>query len=196
MTQFFPSDSAALFYDLAAILWILSEVVGGGIIPHLHRRGTKIERRDTGSQFLIIGCILLSIVIAFTFAGSGIAMLPGFISYAGSALMLAGIVIRQWSIAVLGNFFSPAVGIQKGQKVVNRGPYRLVRHPSYTGAFLIITGVGLALRSWGAVLVILFITGLAYGYRIRMEEKVLVSELGDEYVQYKKKTKKLIPYIL
>lgn len=196
MTQFFPSDSAALFYDLAAILWILSEVVGGGIIPHLRRRGTKIERRDTGSQFLIIGCILLSIVIAFTFAGSGIAMLPGFISYAGSALMLAGIVIRQWSIAVLGSFFSPAVGIQKGQKVVNRGPYRLVRHPSYTGAFLIITGVGLALRSWGAVLVILFITGLAYSYRIRMEEKVLVSELGDEYVQYKKKTKKLIPYIL
>jgi protein-S-isoprenylcysteine O-methyltransferase Ste14 len=53
-----------------------------------------------------------------------------------------------------------------------------------------------SLRSWGAVLVILFITGLAYSYRIQMEEKVLISELGDEYVQYTKVTKKLIPYIL
>ncbi|MGA2934062.1 MAG: isoprenylcysteine carboxylmethyltransferase family protein [Methanomicrobiales archaeon] len=196
MAQFFLSASAELFYDLVASLWILSEVVGGGIIPHLRRRGTKIERRDKGSQFLIIGCILLSIAISFTFAASGIALLPGFISYTGSALMLAGIAVRQWSIAVLGSFFSPTVGIQKGQKVVNRGPYRLVRHPSYTGALLIIVGVGLALRSWGAVLVILFITGLAYSYRIQMEEKVLISELGDEYVQYTKVTKKLIPYIL
>jgi protein-S-isoprenylcysteine O-methyltransferase Ste14 len=177
-------------------LWILSEVAGGGIIPHLRRRGSKIERRDRGSQFLIIGSIFLSIVVAFNFAGSGIALLPGFISYIGTGLILAGIALRQWSIAVLGSFFSPTVGIQKGQRVVNRGPYRLVRHPSYSGAFLIIAGIGLALRSWGAVLVILLITGLAYGYRIRMEERVLVSELGDEYVRYRKTTKMLIPYIL
>ncbi len=110
--------------------------------------------------------------------------------------MLAGIAVRQWSIAVLGRYFSPTVGIQKGQKVVNSGPYRLVRHPSYTGGLLIITGVGLALRSWGAVLVILVITGFAYGYRIEMEERVLVSELGEAYVQYQKTTKMLIPYIL
>ena len=196
MAQFFLADSAELFYDIAAALWILSEVVGAGIIPHLRRQGLKIERRDRGSQFLFIGSVLFSIVIAFTFAGSGIALLPGFVSYAGSALMLLGIVIRQWSIAVLGRFFSPTVGIQKGQKVVDRGPYRLVRHPSYTGAFLIVIGVGLALRSWGAVLVILVITGLAYRYRMRMEEDVLVSEFGDDYVRYMGRTKRLIPYIL
>ncbi len=84
MTQLFPSDLASNLYSLAAALWILSEVVGGGIIPRLRRHGSKIERRDRGSPFLIIGCILLSIVIAFAFAASGIALLPGFISYAGS----------------------------------------------------------------------------------------------------------------
>jgi protein-S-isoprenylcysteine O-methyltransferase Ste14 len=196
MAQLFLSDSAELYFDLVVSLWILSEVVGGGIIPYLRRQGSKIERRDRGSRLLIVGCIFLSIAIAFTFAASGIALLPGFLSYAGTTLMLAGIVLRQWSMAVLGRFFTLAIGIQKGQKVVNSGPYRLVRHPSYTGAFLIVIGVGLALRSWGAVLVILFITGIAYGYRIRMEERVLVSELGDEYVQYRKTTKMFIPYIL
>jgi len=196
MAQLFPSDLASNFYGLVSSLWILSEVVGGSIIPRLRRRGARIEKRDRGSQFLIIGCIFLSIGIAFTFAAFGITILPGWVSYTGISFMLAGIALRQWAIAVLGGFFSQSVGIQKGQKVVNGGPYRLIRHPSYTGALLIISGVGLALRSLVAVLFILCIAGSAFGYRIRMEEQVLVSELGDEYVQYTKTTKMLIPYIL
>lgn len=196
MVQLFPSDLAALAYDIVLILWFLSELVGGRIIPALRRRGTKIERRDNGSALFIVGGIILSVFIAYSFAASGIAMLPGWVSWVGIALMLAGIIIRQWSIAVLGRYFSPVVGIQEGQKVVKTGPYRLVRHPSYTGALLIIVGIGLALQSWGAVLVLLVISGLSYGYRIKREEKVLVSELGDEYIQYMKTTKKIIPYII
>ena len=195
MAQFFPSDQAALLYNLAAILWILSEIVGSFLIPSLRRRGAKIESQDQGSRFLIIGSIFLSIGIAFSFAALGIARLPDWISYAGSALMLAGIGLRQWSIAVLGGYFSQSVGIQKGQKVVSRGPYRLIRHPSYTGALVIVTGVGLALRSLGAVVVVLVLVGLAFRHRIRTEEQVLASGLGDAYVQYSKRTKRLIPYI-
>jgi protein-S-isoprenylcysteine O-methyltransferase Ste14 len=196
MVQFFPTELANLLYNIVVVLWVLSEIVGGRIVPALRRRGTKIERRDRGSALLIIGGIFLSIAIALLFASNGIAMLPGWVSYVGIALMVAGIIVRQWAIAVLGRYFSPVVGIQEGQKVVKTGPYRLVRHPSYTGALLIIVGVGLALQSWGAVLVLLLVFGITFGYRIRMEEKVLVSELGDEYVQYKKTTKRIIPYII
>jgi protein-S-isoprenylcysteine O-methyltransferase Ste14 len=196
MVQFFPTELANLLYNIVVVLWVLSEIVGGRIVPALRRRGTKIERRDRGSALLIIGGVFLSIAIAFLFASNGIAMLPGWVSYVGIALMVAGIIVRQWAIAVLGRYFSPVVGIQEGQKVVKTGPYRLVRHPSYTGALLIIVGVGLALQSWGAVLVLLLVFGITFGYRIRMEEKVLVSELGDEYVQYKKTTKRIIPYII
>jgi protein-S-isoprenylcysteine O-methyltransferase Ste14 len=196
MVQFFPTELANLLYNIVVVLWVLSEIVGGRIVPALRRRGTKIERRDRGSALLIIGGVFLSIAIAFLFASNGIAMLPGWVSYVGIALMVAGIIVRQWAIAVLGRYFSPVVGIQEGQKVVKTGPYRLVRHPSYTGALLIIVGVGLALQSWGAVLVLLLVFGITFGYRIRMEEKVLVSELGDEYVQYMKTTKRIIPYII
>ena len=192
----FPSDLAALVFEIVVIIWVGSEIVGGGIIPRLRRRGTRIKRRDRGTCFAIIGGVWLSVFIALFFGGMDLARLPGWVTWVGFALMLIGIFIRQWAIAVLGSYFSPAVGTQAGQKVVKTGPYRLVRHPAYTGALLIMVGVGLALQSWGAVLVILVIFGLTFGYRMRTEEKVLVNELGEEYVQYMKTTKRIIPYIL
>jgi protein-S-isoprenylcysteine O-methyltransferase Ste14 len=110
--------------------------------------------------------------------------------------MVAGILLRQWSIAVLGRYFSRTVGVQEGQTVVDRGPYRLVRHPAYTGSLLTMVGLGFVLQSWGAVLVLIAFFGVAFGYRIHVEEEVLTSELGDEYITYVKKTKRLIPYVL
>jgi protein-S-isoprenylcysteine O-methyltransferase Ste14 len=192
----FPSDLAALIFEIVVIIWVLGEIVGGGIIPRLRRQGTRITRRDRGTCFAIIGGVWVSVFVALIFGGMDIARLPGWVAWAGFALMLIGIIIRQWAIASLGRYFSPSVATQTGQKVVKTGPYRLIRHPSYTGALLITVGVGLALQSWGAVLVILVIFVITFGSRMRMEEKVLVNELGDEYLQYMKTTKRIIPYII
>jgi protein-S-isoprenylcysteine O-methyltransferase Ste14 len=71
-----------------------------------------------------------------------------------------------------------------------------VRHPAYTGSLLTIVGLGFVLQSWGAVLVLIAFFGIAFGYRIHVEEGVLTSKLGDEYVAYVKRTKRLIPYVL
>ena len=91
---------------------------------------------------------------------------------------------------------SGVVGIQKDQKVIEKGPYKYVRHPSYTGALIIFIGLGLALQSWAGVLTLILLFIIAYGYRIYVEEKVLISELGEPYIEYKKRTKRLIPYIV
>jgi protein-S-isoprenylcysteine O-methyltransferase Ste14 len=109
--------------------------------------------------------------------------------------MLVGTAFRQWAIAVLGRYFSGVIGVQKEQKVVESGPYRLIRHPSYTGVLIFVVGMGLAAQSWAAVFVEIAIFGVVYGYRIFVEEKVLVNELGNSYVEYMKKTKRVIPYI-
>ena len=194
--MYFPSETASLFFIIACIVWALSELIGSRIIPAVRRQGKTIEYQDNGSQYLFTGSIFLSVIIAFLFATGKTAMLPDWTTYVGTILMVLGIVIRQWSIVVLGKFFSPTVGIQKGQRIVRTGPYRLVRHPSYSGSFLIATGVGVSLQSWGAVLVILCILSLAFIYRISVEEKVLITEFGDEYVEYSRATKLLIPYIL
>ncbi|HYC19685.1 MAG TPA: isoprenylcysteine carboxylmethyltransferase family protein [Candidatus Bathyarchaeia archaeon] len=194
--ELFPTTTAELIFFVVYALWLFSELVIGGIIPRSRRHGTPISYEDRSSRRLLSLIMLLSLAIAFLFAASGIASLPSGAFYLGIGLMIAGILLRQWSIAVLGRYFSRTVGVQEGQVVVDRGPYRLVRHPAYTGSLLTMVGLGFVLQSWGAVLVLIAFFGVAFGYRIHVEEAVLTSKLGDEYVEYAKKTKRLIPYVL
>jgi len=196
LTELFPTTTAASIFFVVYALWLFSELVIGGIIPRSRRHGTPIRYEDRSSRRLISLSMLLSLAIAFLFAASGIASLPSGAFYLGIGFMIAGILLRQWSIAVLGRYFSRTVGVQEGQAVVDRGPYRLVRHPAYTGSLLTMVGLGFVLQSWGAVLVLIAFFGVAFGYRIHVEEAVLTSKLGDEYVEYAKKTKRLIPYVL
>jgi len=139
--------------------------------------------------------LYVSISIAFLLAGYNIAILPNWLFYPGISLMVIGILVRQWAIFFLGRFFTVTVSVQQNQNVMDYGPYRFIRHPSYLGLFLTVIGIGVALQSWGGILEIFVIFGLAIGYRIHIEEKFLVSELGDDYIQYMKRTKKLIPFV-
>jgi len=181
--------------QIVLILWILSEIVGMTII-RIRRHGTVVQKRDRGSVLLIFGVIIVSLIFVSYFGNNNIAMLPSWVFYPGIVLIILGIILRQWSMLVLGPFFSGAVGTQEGQFVVENGPYKYVRHPSYTGALLILIGLGLAVQSWGAVLVLILLFSLAYGYRMHIEEKILISELGEPYFEYKKRTKRLIPYLI
>jgi protein-S-isoprenylcysteine O-methyltransferase Ste14 len=196
LAELFPTTTAASIFFAVYALWLLSELVIGGIIPRSRRHGAPIRYEDRSSRLLISLSMFLSLMIAFLFAASGIASLPSGAFYLGIGLMIAGILLRQWSIAVLGRYFSRTVGVQEGQAVVDRGPYRLVRHPAYTGSLLTMVGLGFVLQSWGAVLVLIAFFGAAFGYRIHVEGAVLTSKLGDKYVAYAKKTKRLIPYVL
>ena len=194
--QLFPTNFETIIFSSVVFLWVLSEVIGGGIIPMLRRSGGDTKKKDNGSVLLIRVLMYVSVMIAILFDLENIAMLPNWFFYPGIFLMIIGILVRQWSIFVLGRFFTITVSVQKNQKVVDHGPYRYIRHPSYLGLFLIVIGIGLALHSWGGILVLLVMNGVAFGYRMHVEEKVLVSELGDDYIQYMKKTKRLIPFIL
>jgi len=162
----------------------------------LRRNGGEIKKKDGGSVLLIRVLMYVSVFAAILLAAKHITMLPDWLFYPGIVLMIVGILVRQWAIFVLGRFFTVTVSVQKNQKVVDYGPYQFVRHPSYLGLLLIIIGVGLALGSWAGILILLVMNGIALGYRIQIEEKVLVSELGKDYVEYTKRTKRLIPFVL
>jgi len=145
---------------------------------------------------LIIFTVFVSIILAFSFGYSGIGVLPDWAFYLGIFLMFLGVLVRQWAIAVLGRFFSLTVRVAEDHRVVVKGPYRLVRHPSYTGVLITFIGLALAVQSWGALLVLLGVFSLSFGYRMRVEEKALLSELGEDYANYMKRTKRLIPYLI
>ena len=163
--------------------------------PWLRRSGGDIKKKDSGSVLIIRVLVYVSVLIAILLTVKNIAMLPNWFFYPGIFLMVIGILVRLWAMFILGRFFTLTVSVQKDQKVVDHGPYRFIRHPAYLGLFMIMIGIGLALCSWGGVLVILVMSGLALGYRIHIEEKVLVSEIGDDYIRYMKRTKRLIPFV-
>jgi protein-S-isoprenylcysteine O-methyltransferase Ste14 len=196
MIGLFATGPTSIIFYIVYSLWWLSELIGALLIPALRRRGTTQVRKDQGSAMLIVSSIFIAIFIAFGFGYTGTGQLPEWVFYPGIFLMLLGIVIRQYAIAVLGRFFSLTVRVAEDHKVVDRGPYKLVRHPSYTGVLVTFLGLGLAVQSWAAILTLLIVFAVAYGYRIRVEEKTLISQLGEDYVSYTKRTKRLIPYLI
>lgn len=192
------SGTEALLFALAFFGWIASEIIGAVILPRLRRSrtGAKLQIQERRSGLVVFVGLLAAVYLAFGLSLAGIALLPGWLFYPGIALMLLGIFLRQWSIALLGGSFSVLVSVREGQAIIRKGPYRYVRHPSYTGAIMIFTGIGLAILSLGALLVLLLASCIVYGYRIHVEEKALVSKFGDEYQLYRKETKMLIPFVL
>jgi len=192
----FASGLGLVLFDTSYSIWIISELFGAVLIPRLRQRGATRVRRDRGSGPLVIFTVFLSISIALYLGYAGIGMLPDWFFYLGIFLILLGVLVRQWAIAILGRFFSLTVQIVEDHKVVEKGPYRLVRHPSYTGVLITFIGLGLAVQSWGALLVLLVVFGVSFGYRMWVEERALLSELGQGYASYMKRTKRLIPFLI
>ena len=113
----------------------------------------------------------------------------------GMGMMIFGLAFRYWSIQVLGKFFTAMVEIQGDHKLVDRGPYRFIRHPSYTGAFIYAVGISIMFQSLIG-LGFCFLGFLpVYFYRIYVEEQALIAELGQQYQHYQDKTWRLFPYL-
>ena len=113
-----------------------------------------------------------------------------------SLLLLAGgLVIRWTAILTLGSFFNTRVAIHQDHRLIRTGLYRLVRHPSYSGLLLVFLGLGFSLGNWLSVAVIVVPFFAALLYRIQVEESSLVEALGQDYVEYCKTTRRLLPGI-
>ncbi len=113
----------------------------------------------------------------------------------GILLMLLGIGLRAWATRVLGRFYTRTLVTTADHRVVQEGPYRLIRHPGYTGSLLVWIGAGLAVTNWLVFALVALICVTAYLYRIRSEEAMLTADLGQAYLDYRQRTKRLIPYI-
>lgn len=117
------------------------------------------------------------------------------LNFIGLIMLTGGIFIRVWAIKTLGKHFTATVTLTNNHKFISSGPYKLVRHPSYLGAFLAIVGCPVFLNAaWATLLSFIFMT-IAYIIRITVEEKMLTSYFGKSYEKYKRKTKMIIPFI-
>ena len=106
---------------------------------------------------------------------------------------MAGLAVRIWAIVVLGQSFRTTVEVDTGQRVVDRGPYRWVRHPSYTGILLLMVGLSLVYGNWPALAVLLVLPAGVLIHRIFVEEAALTEVIGRAYTDYAARTKRLVP---
>ncbi len=113
----------------------------------------------------------------------------------GLITLLCGSLLRRHCWRMLGKHFTGNVKASADQPVIERGAYRWVRHPSYTGGFLMYLGTGLALTNWMSAIVITFAGSVAYFYRVRVEERALQANLGSRYQEYMRRTKRFVPFV-
>lgn len=111
----------------------------------------------------------------------------------GISLIAAGIGLRAWSIATLGRFFQYRITVQAQHRVVADGPYRYVRHPSYSGIALVLIGIALAAGDVLSLVIVVVLGGFGLAVRIRAEERQLTNALGHEYQEFAARRKRLMP---
>jgi protein-S-isoprenylcysteine O-methyltransferase len=111
----------------------------------------------------------------------------------GGLLFLSGLAFRFWAIRTLGRFFMHTVSIQSDHRIIRSGPYRVLRHPSYTGALLAFLGLGIALQNCLSILALVGLPLIGILIRIKVEDATLSAALGAAYVDYANDTRRLIP---
>src|SRR5438552_2699787 len=99
----------------------------------------------------------------------------------GLIAIAGGSLLRRHCFRMLGSSFTGAVVVTPEQAVVERGAYRYVRHPSYTAGAIMFAGTGLALGNWIGIAVLMIVVAIAYGYRVRVEERALAEVIGEPY---------------
>ena len=152
---------------------------------------------ERGSMMLIgvtlgVGLWLPLIVNVLGFALFPIDIVGGLVAL---AVMLIGLGLRVWAAMTLGGYYTRTLTTTKDHRVVTTGPYSRIRHPAYLGVILLWSGFGVL--SSNLVLALLFPVMFVaiYLYRISVEERMLVEVLGAAYVQYQRRTRKLIPFV-
>jgi protein-S-isoprenylcysteine O-methyltransferase Ste14 len=194
----YTNTGAAAVFIAACLFWLVPETIG------MVWQWAKVSRQaavvqDRGSLAVLLGLQWTGLALNFALAG----LLPGAaipwprpaLLVAGVTAMLLGVTLRGYAIWTLGRYFTRDVAVSADQPVVQCGPYRLIRHPAYSGTFLTMLGLGLAMTNWASLAALLACVFVGYAYRVQVEEAALVRAIGQPYRDYMRRTKRFIPLV-
>lgn len=186
-----PLPWQAVALSLLVLIWAGSEV--------LYRLHGGIKSASDGISSQVIGAAMLFNIVMMIALGATHTGAIGWnaapIATAGLIVATGGTALRYSAILTLGRFFTSAVLIRQDHDLVRHGPFRLIRHPGYTGVLLFGLGIGLTLANPLAAGLYVLTQGAALLYRIGVEERVMRESFGEQYDTWSQSTKRLIPFV-
>ena len=186
--------SLGTLYSIVWIIWVVSEV----LLQIIRRSKKGSIDKDSGSIRKLNAIIYVSVGVGvfFAFTNIGIIKVQHSIMYlAGIVIIIFGLIIRWMAIITLSKYFTVNVAILQDHALVQKGLYKHIRHPSYTGLLISFIGIGVGMRNWVSIIFILVPITYALINRIIIEESALSEAFGDEYKAYSKRTWRLFPGI-
>jgi protein-S-isoprenylcysteine O-methyltransferase Ste14 len=190
--------SSALAINIVRACWIIFLVVwlfaAASTKPSVYREGSEQRRRY--SILLVIGYLLLLNGRRFPYPLDAHVIPPTeAMASIGAFLCIAGLAFSIWARAALGPNWSAAVSLKEGHELIERGPYRVVRHPIYTGMLTMFIATVIVLGYLGGIVgaVLVFVS---FWIKLGDEEKLMLKQFPDQYPAYQKRVKRIIPFVL
>jgi protein-S-isoprenylcysteine O-methyltransferase Ste14 len=186
-----PEPWVAPVLSLLILAFAPSEVI--------YRRHGNIKSREDGtSSSWILTSTLVNVGMFILFCSNGIGTIhwqPVAVACVGLIMATTGVFLRYGAIFTLGRYFTSAVMVQPEQTIIQKGPFRFIRHPGYAGALLFGLGAALACANAAAAIFFLVSHGLAFRYRVTLEEGVMLTHFGQAYADYQRRTWRFFPFL-
>jgi protein-S-isoprenylcysteine O-methyltransferase Ste14 len=168
------------------------------LMSRRNRDNKKISKTgDKGSIWLLIISISMGYWLSFIAASTKTGRLPHWNTFflIGSVIVVIGLIIRVTSILKLKQQFTYTVTNVENHELIETGLYGIIRHPGYLGQLIIFLGTSVCLSNWLSMLLMMISVLAGYLNRISVEEKFMAEQMGQKYLDYRKRTKRLIPFI-
>jgi protein-S-isoprenylcysteine O-methyltransferase Ste14 len=179
---------------LLIALWAVAEAPMG-------RDAQRIKASELDRSTLRINTILgyagfaSSLAIAPWARQEAVFRLPSWLAWAGILILVVGTALRLWAMHTLGRFHTRTLQVQADQVIIDAGPYRLVRHPSYLGGDIALLGVGITTGAWLSAVLMAVPFVAAHIWRIRIEENMMSTRFGSPWAAYTKRTWRMVPFV-
>jgi protein-S-isoprenylcysteine O-methyltransferase Ste14 len=152
---------------------------------------------DKSSLWWLYGLITLGYALSFSIGATRIGRIYDWNVFftIGMALFVIGFIIRIHSLLTLKQYFTYSVAKVENHKIIETGLYKFIRHPGYLGQLIIFIGISTSISNWLSIPAMLIPVTLGYLYRIKVEERFMLEQLGEDYLNYQERTKRLIPMV-
>jgi len=167
------------------------------IRQRLKRKKEIVKSGDKASIWILFIFIAIGYFLSFRIGMTRLGRIYHWDTFfaIGAILTIIGLIIRIKSILTLKQHFTYTVTKIENHELIETGLYKIIRHPGYLGQLIIFVGVATSLSNWLSIILMIIPVLLGYIYRIRVEEQFMIVQMGQKYIDYQKRTKKLIPMV-